>query len=140
MGRFMGALGVGGVRGTSSGGVHGKGGASSLRALGGDDEATATPFQKSYDLTDGDFDDGFDIDKTRPLLPNEARCQAPPGSGTVVGAVALVTGSTVGAGILALPQTIAPAGIGPSSAAGGGTFHRVILQSKHQLMTASMSM
>ena len=44
------------------------------------------------------------------------RCHRPANSGTVLGAVALLTGSTVGAGILALPETVAPAGIGPSSA------------------------
>ncbi|KAK3246605.1 hypothetical protein CYMTET_43864 [Cymbomonas tetramitiformis] len=36
-------------------------------------------------------------------------------SGTVLGAVALITGTTIGAGILALPAAVAPAGFGPSS-------------------------
>jgi hypothetical protein len=35
--------------------------------------------------------------------------------GSVLGAVALITGSTVGAGILALPSVAAPAGFGPST-------------------------
>jgi amino acid permease len=33
----------------------------------------------------------------------------------VLGAIALITGSTVGAGILALPSVTAPAGFGPST-------------------------
>ena len=49
-------------------------------------------------------------------LADETGCAEAPNSGSVLGAVALITGSTVGAGILALPETIAPAGIGPSSA------------------------
>lgn len=35
--------------------------------------------------------------------------------GTVMGAVALITGTTIGAGILALPAAVAPAGFWPSS-------------------------
>jgi amino acid permease len=37
--------------------------------------------------------------------------------GTLFGAIALIVGSTIGAGILALPSVTAPAGIGPTSAA-----------------------
>ena len=49
-------------------------------------------------------------------LANERRCLETSDAGTVLGAVALITGSTVGAGALALPATVSPAGIGPSSA------------------------
>lgn len=42
---------------------------------------------------------------------------SPPSTkGTILGAVALITGSTVGAGMLALPAVSAPAGILPTSA------------------------
>lgn len=37
------------------------------------------------------------------------------GAGSVLGAVFLITGSTVGAGILALPVVAGPAGFGPST-------------------------
>ena len=48
-------------------------------------------------------------------LKYEQRCLAPKNTGSVLGAIALITGSTVGAGVLALPETVSPAGIGPSS-------------------------
>jgi tyrosine-specific transport protein len=37
-------------------------------------------------------------------------------AGTLFGAIALITGSTVGAGMLALPEVTAPAGFGPTAA------------------------
>lgn len=46
----------------------------------------------------------------------QAAKQAPP-AGTLWGAISLITGSTVGAGMLALPAVSAPAGIAPTSAA-----------------------
>ena len=54
--------------------------------------------------------------KDKDPLANETRCLEASDEGTVLGAVALITGSTVGAGALALPATVSPAGIGPSSA------------------------
>ena len=84
------------------------------------------PLAASFDAADGDFDLDFnldpDADATRPSshpgdpLANERRCLETSDAGTVLGAVALITGSTVGAGALALPATVSPAGIGPSSA------------------------
>jgi Tryptophan/tyrosine permease family len=61
--------------------------------------------------------DGDTVQQAQP--PAAAQVQGadpqadPPGS--VLGAVALITGSTVGAGILALPSVAAPAGFGPST-------------------------
>ena len=44
--------------------------------------------------------------------------EAPPApKGSLFGAVALITGSTVGAGMLALPAVTAPAGLVPTAAA-----------------------
>ena len=138
----LGALGVGVVGSNGRQGVirtSSRRGSSSLRALSGagggaddDDDGgegprmqvaqsmEPRPFETSFDVADGDFFEPPLLPVADPVVvvepPAEKRCQAPPNSGTVMGAVALITGSTVGAGILALPQTIAPAGIGPSSA------------------------
>lgn len=49
---------------------------------------------------------------SQPADAEMAKCDPP---GSVLGAVALITGSTVGAGILALPSVAAPAGFGPST-------------------------
>ena len=76
------------------------------------------PFETSYDTADGEFavaaTTQVDVEpvasSSSSLQPpnvddddeaGKKRCQAPPNSGTVMGAVALITGSTVGAGILA---------------------------------------
>ena len=104
--------------------------------------ARDAPLAASFDAADGDF---FSIDRrtddvsnarrrnkdvfetssrsvrsdttpSKDPLANETRCLEASDEGTVLGAVALITGSTVGAGALALPATVSPAGIGPSSA------------------------
>lgn len=83
-----------------------------------------TPFSASFDVEDGDFAPRVSSSTSSTASPgppsdplaDETGCAEAPNSGSVLGAVALITGSTVGAGILALPETIAPAGIGPSSA------------------------
>ena len=82
------------------------------------------PFSASFDVEDGDFSPFVPSSTSSTTSPgppsdslaDETGCAEAPNSGSVLGAVALITGSTVGAGILALPETIAPAGIGPSSA------------------------
>ena len=94
-------------------GEGGGGGTDSLRALGGSEELSA--FQKAYETVDGEFAE-VPTNVTNPLTAPPEDETPPPNSGTVIGAVALITGSTVGAGILALPQVIAPAGVLPSSA------------------------
>jgi len=100
-----------------------------VRALDDPESSTAstTPFASSFDVADGDFSrpapkpgDGSGPENAALAalddpLADETRCLETSNRGTVLGAVALITGSTVGAGILALPETVAPAGIGPSS-------------------------
>ncbi|GJP52359.1 hypothetical protein CLOM_g11482 [Closterium sp. NIES-68] len=46
---------------------------------------------------------------------NEAASSSRSGGGTILGAVALIIGTSVGAGVLALPSETAPAGVFPSS-------------------------
>ena len=100
-----------------------------VRALDDPESSTAstTPFASSFDVADGDFSrpapkpgDGSGPENAALAalddpLADETRCLETSNRGTVLGAVALITGSTVGAGILALPETVAPAGFGPSS-------------------------
>lgn len=47
--------------------------------------------------------------------PEASATAAAEPQGSLLGAVALITGSTVGAGVLALPSVAAPAGFGPST-------------------------
>jgi len=82
------------------------------------------PLAASFEVADGDFSRdeaetssrATNPSETPDPLADETRCLETSGAGTVLGAVALITGSTVGAGVLALPATVSPAGIGPSSA------------------------
>jgi len=64
--------------------------------------------------------DGIDLDLD---LTESAEVE-----GTVVGAIALITGSTVGAGVLALPATVAPAGFLPSTAVLTGCWAFLLVQ------------
>ena len=88
----------------------------------------STPLSASFSHRDGDFfygnGDADDVlERSLPdrfatrndPLRHEVRCLETSHAGSVFGAVALITGSTVGAGVLALPETVSPAGIGPSS-------------------------
>lgn len=49
-------------------------------------------------------------------------------SGTLFGAIALITGSTVGAGMLALPSVTAPAGFLPTAAGLTGTWALLVCE------------
>lgn len=48
--------------------------------------------------------------------PSQGIAEAPSPKGSLLGCIALITGSTVGAGMLALPAVTAPAGFLPSAA------------------------
>lgn len=64
----------------------------------------------------------FDVDSP----PGVVQCEPPevssPSGGTLFGAICLITGSTVGAGILALPSVTAPSGAVPSGIGLVGTW------------------
>jgi len=62
----------------------------------------------------GPYGEAFEVQDLD--LAGEGAAAAAAGGGSIAGAVALITGSTVGAGVLALPATVAPAGFVPSSA------------------------
>ena len=86
----------------------------------GTDDVSTTSRRRNQDILETSSSSSVRSDTTpskeKDPLANETRCLEASDVGTVLGAVALITGSTVGAGALALPATVSPAGIGPSSA------------------------
>jgi len=104
-------------------------GVSALPGVG--DLLQAVPFQREAvsdmvrkfnvfsDVLEGQPDRDFEDDESAAV---------PEDKGSVLGAVALITGSTVGAGILALPTAVAPAGFAPSMAAMGSVWLLLTLE------------
>jgi len=93
-------------------------------------DARRPPLTATFEIEDGEFfdprreadDDAFSNSRDRPQKSKrDARANASSltsetsNPGSVLGAVALIAGSTVGAGALALPETVSPAGVLPSS-------------------------
>ena len=82
--------------------------------------AAASAAEAAEEIAKPGVDAGVDsVTVQQAQHPAAAQPQADPSvdeaPGSVLGAVALITGSTVGAGILALPSVAAPAGFGPST-------------------------
>lgn len=82
--------------------------------------AAASAAEAAHESAKPGVDAGVDsVTVQQAQHPAAAQPQAHPSvddaPGSVLGAVALITGSTVGAGILALPSVAAPAGFGPST-------------------------
>lgn len=73
---------------------------------------------RSENPTSRDFQDNATIRSPQKTLEEKTSngTKAATAAGSLFGAIALITGSTVGAGMLALPEVTAPAGFGPTAA------------------------